>query len=403
MLPQAKGRRWALLLLYTPLLASTLLAKLSVPPFAAQSLSIAYLFILLAMVLGLLLGYLRLDTARLSFFLLFIGCIGTIQVFSTESFSLASMLLLVTLYSAYVLCLPSQDQNGEQAMHFFLQLASVLALAGIAQYGVQLAFGARFAFPVENFVPDAFLIHGFNAQAPIAYGDATFRVNGIVFAEPSFFSQFMAVAIVIELLTHNRLANVALYALALMLSYSGTGVLVLAVCGPLVLITRRHWGLAWLTLGGSLLLVVLGSYLDLDKFTGRIGEFGSTRSSASARFISGFWVFEQYLWPYPMKALFGYGAGAFPNYAIRMPFPVAEMTLFKMVFEYGVLGATLYFCFIFYCVFRSTAPILVRLAVALTLLLNGPFVPFFHGMALSLLVWPQRPDPDTLAPSRASP
>jgi hypothetical protein len=375
------------LLLYTPLLASTLLAKLSVPPFAAQSLSIAYLFILLALGLGLVLGHLRLDSGRLSFFMLFIGCIGAVQVFRGEPFSLNSMLLLVTLYLAYVFYLPRQGDPTAQALRFFLGLATLLALAGIAQYGMQLAVGPRFAFPIENFVPDAFIVHGFNMQAPIAYGETAYRVNGIFFSEPSFFSQFMAVAIVVELLTSNRLLSVALYGLALLLSYSGTGVIVLAICGPLILITRRHWGLIWLIFAALVLAVALGSYLDLDKLTGRIGEFGSVRSSAHARFVAGFDVLTQYIWPDPLKALFGYGAGAFPGYAVRMPFPVAEMTLFKMVFEYGLLGAALYFAFIFYCIFRSTAPAIVRLAVALTLLLNGPFVPFFHGLALSLLVW----------------
>lgn len=378
------------LLLYTPLLASTLLAKLSVPPFAAQSLSIAYLFILLALGLGLVLGHLRLDSGRLGFFLVFIGCIGAVQVFRGEPFSLNSMLLLVTLYVAYVFYLPRGGDSTAAALRFFLGLATLLALAGIAQYGLQLTVGPRYAFPIENFVPEAFIIDGFNMQAPIAYGETAYRVNGIFFSEPSFFSQFMAVAIVVELLTSNRLLRVALFGLALLLSYSGTGVILLAICGPLILITRRHWGLIWLIVGALVLAVALGSYLDLDKLTGRIGEFGVVRSSAHARFVAGFDVLTQYLWPDPWKALFGYGAGAFPGYAVRMPFPVAEMTLFKMVFEYGLLGAAFYFAFIFYCVFRSTAPAIVRLAVALTLLLNGPFVPFFHGLALSLLVWTSR-------------
>lgn len=377
----------ASLLLYTPLLSATLLAKLSVPPFAAQSLSIAYLFILLALALGLALGCLRLDSGRLSFFLLFVGSLGAVQILRGEPFSPTSMLLLATLHLAYAFYLPRPGDSTGRALAFFLGLATLLALCGIAQYAVQLAFGPRYAFPIENFVPGEFVIRGFNMQAPIAYGASTYRANGVFFAEPSFFSQFMALAIVVELLTRNRLARVALYALALLLSYSGTGVLLLAVCGPLILVTRRRWDILWLAAFGLVLLVALGDFLDLDKLAGRIGEFGSMRSSGFARFISGFYLFDQYLWPYPLKALFGYGAGQFPDYASRLPYPVAEMTLFKMVFEYGLLGAAFYFSFIAYCLRQSRAPAIARLAVALTLLLSGPFVPFFHGLALSLLVW----------------
>lgn len=386
------------LLLYLPLLATTLLAKLSLPPLAAQSLTIAYVFIFLPIALGLAAGCLRLDIKRLSFFLLFIGAIGALQVLRGEPFSLTSLLLLGALHLGYVFYLARGSDSTAQALDFFLGLATVLALLGIAQYGLQFVVGAHYAFPIENLVPKEFVVQGFNMQAPIAYGSGIFRTNGIFFAEPSFFSQFMAIAIVVELLGRNRPLQIALFASALLLTYSGTGLVILAVCGPLLLMTRRRGRLIWLVLWGLLLAAALGSTLELDKLIARIGEFSSMRSSAYARFLNGFQVFDLYLWPHPLKALFGYGAGQFPLYAGSMPFPVAEMTLFKMVFEYGLIGAALYFAFIVYCLFRSKAPAIACLAVALSLLLNGPFVPFFHGLALSLLVW-TAPAPDEPAPA----
>lgn len=390
----------AALLLYTPLLATTLLAKLSVPPFAAQSLSISYLFLVLALALGLVLGRLQPDIRRLCFFLFCLGSLGAIQVVRGDPFSLASMVLLGTVHLAYAFSLPRGDNSSGRALDCFLALATFLALAGIGQYALQFVVDPRYVFPIENFVPGEFVIRGFNMQAPIAYGVATYRANGLFFAEPSFFSQFMAVAMVAELLTRHRLLRVALYALALLVSHSGTGVLVLAACLPLILVTRRRWGLLGLMLLGVLLAAALGEHLDLDKLIGRVGEFGSPRSSAYARFLSGFHLFDQYLWPHPLKALFGYGAGHFPDYAARQPFPVAEMTLFKMIFEYGLVGSAIYFSFIAYCLGRSRAPAILRLAVGLTLLLSGPFVPFFHGLALSLLVWTSDTDsgPPRLVP-----
>lgn len=377
----------ASVLLYMPLVATTLLAKLSVPPLAAQSLSISYVFIFLPIAIGLAAGCVKLDIRRLSFFLIFIGSIGALQVLRGESFSLTSLLLLGALHFVYVFHLTRGSDSTARALAFFLGLATALALLGIGQYVLQFVIGARHAFPIENLVPGEFVVRGFNMQAPVAYGLGIYRTNGVFFAEPSFFSQFMAIAIIAELLTRNRLLHLALYALALLLSYSGTGLLLLAVCGPLALISRRHWKLLGLALLGLALAVALGGYLELDRLIARIGEFGSVRSSAYARFLGGFHVLDLYLWPHPLKALFGYGAGQFPIHAGGMPVPVAEMTLFKLVFEYGLIGAAMYFAFIGYCLFRSQAPALVCLAVALSLLLNGPFVPFFHGLALSLLVW----------------
>jgi hypothetical protein len=63
------------------------------------------------------------------------------------------------------------------------------------------------------------------------------------------------------------------------------------------------------------------------------------------------------------------------------------MALFKIVFEYGLFGAVLYFGFLFGCLSASTAPRLLILAVAITYLLNGMYASFAHGMALGLLLW----------------
>ena len=63
------------------------------------------------------------------------------------------------------------------------------------------------------------------------------------------------------------------------------------------------------------------------------------------------------------------------------------MALFKIVFEFGLLGAVAYFGFLFACLLYSPAPRLLTLAVGITYLLNGIYIPFAHGLALSLLLW----------------
>ena len=72
----------------------------------------------------------------------------------------------------------------------------------------------------------------------MGYGSHEYRANGVFLLEPSFFSQVLAVGIVAELCTFGRLSRLALFGLALIVSYSGTGLIVLAVCLPLCLIGR---------------------------------------------------------------------------------------------------------------------------------------------------------------------
>jgi hypothetical protein len=92
------------------------------------------------------------------------------------------------------------------------------------------------------------------------------------------------------------------------------------------------------------------------------------------------------LWPDLARALFGYGAGAFLDYAHMFTIEVADMPVTKMIFEFGLVGAFIYFGFIATSLFASPLPRMLSVAIALTFLLNGMYVPFSHGLALGLLV-----------------
>ncbi|MGZ8218900.1 hypothetical protein [Methylomagnum sp.] len=377
----------ASLLLYAPLLSATLLAKISVPPFSQLGLGIAFLFIFLAVGLGVLFGRMDFEPRRTAFFLVFVGFIGAVHALRAEPFSLSSMLLLVALHAAYVFRLPRSGDNTNRALAFVLGLAFFFAWCGLVQFFLQFIIPSKFVFPIENFVPSLFRVELFNNQAPLSYGSQIYRANGIFLLEPSFYSQFLGVAIITELCTLNRVKRLAVYGLALVLSYSGTGLMILGVCLPCLVIARKRWDLLALGLVVGVLLVAFGEALNLDLFAKRANEFGATQSSAFARFVGGFYLFDQFLWDDPWRALFGFGAGSYKEFAARSIYPAAEMALFKMVLEFGLIGAALYFGFLFYCLFASSAPFLVKLAIGMTFLLSGNYVPFMHGLALSLLVW----------------
>jgi len=86
--------------------------------------------------------------------------------------------------------------------------------------------------------------------------------------------------------------------------------------------------------------------------------------------------------------LFGYGAGSYRDIVHGLNRPAAEMTLFKIVVEYGLVGTLLYFGFMFFCIFSAKGPFVLRLALAISLFLNGAYNTFVHSLALALLVWP---------------
>jgi len=179
--------------------------------------------------------------------------------------------------------------------------------------------------------------------------------------------------------------------LAMVVTFAGTGFLILALCLPIFVMAKRRWSLVLLGILGAVALIAVGDYLHLDRFIARAHEFSSVGSSGFARFVGGFYFFDQFLWADPLRTLFGFGAGTFKLYAIRAHYPVAEMAISKMIFEYGLVGALAYFSFLFYCMSSSALPKVAIIATAMTLLLNGNYVPFAHGLALSLLVWTSSP------------
>lgn len=390
------GNRWiTALVLYLPLMGATFFAKIGIPPFAAEGIGSAFLLMYAAILLGCLNGCMRLEPRRLTLFVMLTAILGVPQLLRAENFSLTSVLLFAVLHAPYIFAVyrpihapvPGINSTAHLALVFFLQVSWLLAWLGIGQYFLQFIIDAKWVFPIENLLPQQIVVKAFNSQGPLTYGSPLFRANGVFLLEPSFFSQLLAVAIVAELSTFNRLRRLLPYGLALVVSYSGTGLLILAVCLPLLILMRRRWdlflcgALAWIGLLG------LGEYLHMDIFVARAGEFNSTGSSAFQRFVGGFYLLDQLQWNDPWRTLFGFGAGSFRAHAAYSPYLAGEMPLFKMMFEFGLLGALAYFGFIFYCIFSGALPVLPTLAIAMTFVLSGNYVPFAHGLALSLLIW----------------
>jgi hypothetical protein len=227
--------------------------------------------------------------------------------------------------------------------------------------------------------------------ALVSYGSSFYRPNGVFMQEPSFFSQLLAIAVLIELLGPNRLWRVALYIVAIVASRSGTGLALLAVCLPVLIIARRRWDLVIAAAAIIPLLLLASPYLHTDQLLARIGEFTSERSSAYARFVGGFHIFDASVGADPLRLLFGYGAGTYRDIVHSLDRNAAEMALFKIVVEYGVIGTLLYFGFIFYCIFSARGAFVLRLALAMCLFLNGAYNTFVHSLALALLVWSSSP------------
>jgi hypothetical protein len=385
--PQAKDRL-AFWLLCAPVVATSIFGKFAVPPFGKLGLGLGFPLTFTALLIALFTGRLAIDSRRAAYYALMAGVMLAVEVARQESFSMLSVVFMMTINLTYVLNIRGSGGGNtiDDAMRFFARLALLIAVCGIVQFFAQFLIGFRDAFPIENLAPKNFVISGFHYLNPLSYGSTTYKANGIFMQEPSFFSQLVAIGLIVEMTVFKRIVPILVMVLALMVSYSGTGLVILAVCVPVLLISKRRLDLLAIIVLALFFLVLFAAPLRLTVLIDRISEFGNLNSSASMRFVSWVFLLGDTLFSDTTRLLFGYGPGSFRDIALLVPFPVAEMMHSKMLIEYGVLGFMAYLGFISYCIFTSPAPLPVKLAVFVMHFMAGAYAEPVVGVALTLVL-----------------
>ncbi|MET0533824.1 MAG: hypothetical protein ABW171_06330 [Steroidobacter sp.] len=386
--PRTQQRRdfVPMLVLCTPILCASLFSKFGIPGYSSLGIGIALPLMMMALAIGMLNNCVRIEPRRLGFYCITIAVLVLPQLLQAGTFSQQSLMMLAALHIPYVMVVTRGHELAPRALKFFLHIATLLAVLAVAQYFLQSFVDLSLLYPIDNFVPVQFVVQGFNAMGTIHYLSSQVRATGVFMLEPSFLTQFLGIAIVAETLTSKQLWRLGLYGAGILVAHAGTGILILAICMPFVVITRRRWDLVLLGVVGLAVILAFGEALNLDMITSRTNEFSDPNSSGFARFVGGFYMFDEMLWPNLPRALFGYGAGSFMEYTHLFTTEVADMPMTKMIFEFGLIGAAVYFAFIASCLFSSPLPKLLSLGIAVSFLLNGMYVPFSHGLALGLLV-----------------
>jgi hypothetical protein len=393
--PRRQQSDWiANLILYMPLIGVTFIAKFAFDA-GGSELIMGVPVILAALVLGIFTGRLKPHPVRFAVYLMVMAVMVGLSVFAAPQFipSSLSLVLAVPLAASFELHGAGVDSSVHQRR--ILDFALFFCLLGIAQYLLQFVIGPRLAFPIDSFGPRGALTitQNYNALIPIRYGASTLKANGVFLLEPSYYSQTLAAGFALEATGPRRLKRLACFCAGFVVAYSGTGLLMLAAALPVLIIAEKRYDiLAYLLILG-VLMIAFAKPLGLEVFLDRANEFGSTRSSGYMRYVGGIHLFDQYLWPYPQRALFGMGSGMMFRSTPWPLFFVAETGWVKILIEFGIVGFVSYFGFLFFCIFSSRQSLTVRACVAVTPLLSGILDPWSHALMLGLLVWmPPRAD-----------
>jgi hypothetical protein len=287
---------------------------------------------------------------------------------SGDGSSFLSVLLLLVMYAPFCLTLaPSLRRLYRPVLQFFTTLMAIVAVVAVVQMLLQLA-GWSYSDPLAS-LPNDVLTKGYNTSYPVQYGSAIVKSNAVIFLEPSFLSQFLALAFVVELTIGARLWRLLLYFGAMLTTVSGTGVILLAF-GLVVWLFKRAdtrpalFLLPFVLAVGVTLATPVGSL-----FTTRVsGESSTETSSSNARFVEPYKRVYDDLNQSAQHLVVGHGPGFAERDAddvfVREGIPIVYPVVPKLIFEYGLVAGLLFAGFIAFS-FLNRTPSLVIASSAL--------------------------------------
>lgn len=341
--------------LFKVLIFSTIVFQRFGLPFAGGQIPIVLPIIIVVVLAAVQRGDLREDPLRLQLYLLtLIWCAAMAAVSSWRglAWSPLSIGYLAVTYLPFAFHLREPSREAYRAgLIFFLRIVTVAAWVGIGQMIAQ-ALGWTYRDLLDP-VPGAFVIQGFNTSYPIFYGSGIFKANGVLFLEPSIYSQFLALALVVHLHLRRRGRGMYPYVAALAASVSGTG-LILAGAGVLALaVSRRDKELvrlivALLAAGLAIGLSPVGSL-----FASRLDRSAGGVESAQGRFIAPYQLTVSMFTEDPASVLAGRGPGSAERLSERVTRATGITAVFpvipKLAYEYGLLAAALFGCYVLTC------------------------------------------------------
>jgi len=321
-------------------------------PGSAISIAVPVVFIVL-IVLAVR-GHIVADLTRTGLYLAAMTACALVSLLSSTGagveLSLNSLLLLAVVYFPCCWRLaPALRSRFPEVLRFFQHLMVAVAVACIGQWAAQLA-GWRY-HDLLDFLPSQWLAStvDFNLSYPLYYGSSIYKSNGIVFLEPSFASQFLALAVIVQLLLGGARWRLVLFGGALLTTLSGTGILLLMV-GLAVLALRRGGRWAARTVVAITVVVVAVSATPVGSLIGdRSTESAQEGSSGNARFVAPYDNVVTAVSGDARALLVGRGAGSVDrdgDFFSPRGVPANYAAVPKLVGEYGLPAALVFLTFV---------------------------------------------------------
>lgn len=324
--------------------------KIAVPIGGAETSQVALALLVHAGALTLLAlrGLLRVSKHSLVLFCGFTFVAGfSAVVLASPNYSVMSLLLLIIISAFYLFRVQLDWEHYLKWLANFQLIA--VAAAGLLFFNWATQFIGLGLVDLNSLIPRRLLYLHYNYIQPIHWGSPWMKPNAVFFLETSHISQFIAMAIVIELTCFFRVRYLAFLGAALLSSFGGTGMLTLALTVPFLL-GRVPRGLV---LAGVLALPIAyigASSIGLtSNIESRIGEFGARGTSGEMRFSRPAEAVVDAMFGDEADLFLGKGAGSMPKGQSQLGANFAWAPYSKVFVEYGIVA------FIFWALLIVTA------------------------------------------------
>lgn len=297
----------------------------------------------------------------------------------SQYLSTSSLELLLIIYLPYVLRVhrPHGREVVTRAGRTFVWTMLVLSAVGLVQITSQLAGLWQWQDYLKKVLPPGYTIPGYNFSNYLYYGSGLNKSTAFVMLEPSFLSQLCALAILIGMMLHIRAWQLLLLAGGMASSVSGTGIVLLAAGGVLMLVRapkrlRPGYLIAGAVAGALVIFSPVGPLL-----LNRQGEVGQGGTSGNARFVAPYTHAWQGLHADVTRYWRGAGAGSVdrliggPRVGVNGS-DIVYSIVPKLVFEYGFIAGGLFAVFILVAIlYRAPWRVVPGSLVVMVFLLSG--------------------------------
>ena len=292
-------------------------------------------------------GNLRVSNTTLVLATLFMASTAiSVSLSSSSQLSVYSWVLMLVL-QAPLLFVISPYRVHDDLISLASRLGVVFAIGGLIQLALQGMIGSSIAFWFDYNIPPAMALQGFNKLNALEWDATIFKSNGIFFNEPAFFCQFLALTFLAELWLAGRPFRLIIIASGMLASYSGTGLVALAIFVPLYLLREQRATIVVTFAIFFLVIAAAAEHLQLEAITSRRGELLVSGSSGNARFVTPLSLIAEVLDMDLKTFVLGRGSGTVTEFFTTRSYDMFAPTYAKLLYEYGIIGFASYLAFFY--------------------------------------------------------